>query len=217
MSSYNTISDNAEGFLKIKGSKFYAYAKNVSSESEALSYLDEIKSLHPKARHHCYGWRIKLDHEILERHNDDGEPSGTAGKPILGQIVKHDLVNVAVIVVRYFGGTLLGTSGLIQAYKNSCAEAIDAADIVIITVQSYFQIKIDFSLVHILEEWAPKLNLTIDDRKANKTSAEYKLHCDASGLEENLIQLKSKLLNLYLEETPVDKLEFSNFTISIQN
>lgn len=215
MSNYHTISDTAEGFLKIKGSKFHAYAKNVSSEEEALSFMNDIKSLHPKARHHCSAWRIKQEGHPLERHNDDGEPSGTAGKPILGQIVKFDLLNVAVIVVRYFGGTLLGTSGLIQAYKNSCAEALSAADIIEITIQSYFHIEIEFSLVHILEEWAPKLDITIDARHADKTKAKYELHCDASALEQNLIQLKSKLLDLYLEETPTDKLEFADFNITI--
>ena len=116
-----------------RGSKFMAYAFPVSSEEESQHYLQSIIKNHPKARHFCSAMRLFPD-ASLERSSDDGEPSGSAGKPILGQLVKNNLTNVYLVVVRYFGGTKLGIPGLIEAYKTSAANAIAAGVILEKTV-----------------------------------------------------------------------------------
>ena len=120
---YQTIRGESNGEFRDRGSKFIAYAYPVYTEEEWQEKLEAVRKAHPKARHHCYAYRLGLDGHNF-RANDDGEPSGTAGRPILGQIDSFGLVNVIVIVVRYFGGTLLGASGLITAYKNSAADAL---------------------------------------------------------------------------------------------
>lgn len=126
--TYQTIAAPSTGEFRDRGSKFLAYAYSVYEEATIDQHLEEIKKLHPKARHHCYAWRLGLDGNQY-RANDDGEPSGTAGRPILGQIDSFELTNVLVIVVRYFGGTKLGVSGLINAYKVSAAAALEVAQI----------------------------------------------------------------------------------------
>ncbi len=127
--TYLTISAPSEGTYKEKGSKFTAYAYAVQSEEEVKEHVGRIKKEFYDARHHCYAYRIGKDGARF-RANDDGEPSGTAGKPILGQLLSANLTNVLVVVVRYFGGTLLGTSGLITAYKSATADAIANAQVV---------------------------------------------------------------------------------------
>ena len=126
--TYRTIAAPAQGLYKEKGSKFTAYAFAVQSDDEVKQHVNWAKREFYDARHHCYAYRIGKN-GVLFRANDDGEPSGTAGKPILGQLLSADLVNVLVVVVRYFGGTLLGTSGLITAYKAAAANAITNAHI----------------------------------------------------------------------------------------
>ncbi len=127
--NYLTISTPAEGLYKDKGSKFLAFAIPVSSLSEIKTILEQYRKKYYDARHVCYAYMLGAD-RLDFRANDDGEPSGTAGKPILGQINSRSLTNVLVIVVRYFGGILLGTSGLITAYKQAAADALDAAEII---------------------------------------------------------------------------------------
>ncbi|MFV0521321.1 MAG: YigZ family protein [Mangrovibacterium sp.] len=126
--SFLTISSPSEALFKDKGSKFIAYAYPVETEEEIKEYIQALKKEHYAARHHCYAWRLGADLKNF-RANDDGEPSSTAGKPILGQIQKAELTNILIVVVRYFGGVLLGTGGLINAYRNAAALAIDNAKI----------------------------------------------------------------------------------------
>lgn len=120
---YFTIQDPAEGLYKEKGSKFIGYAFPVSSEAEIKDHIAQLKKEHHSARHWCYAYRLGADKKLF-RANDDGEPSGTAGKPILNQLIAADLTDTLIVVVRYFGGTLLGTSGLITAYKSAAAAAL---------------------------------------------------------------------------------------------
>ena len=127
--TYRTIAAPAEGLFKDRGSRFLAFAFPVTTEDEIKIHLERLRKEHFGANHHCYAWRLGADKQRF-RANDDGEPSGTAGRPILGQLQSFDLTNVAVIVVRYFGGTLLGAGGLVQAYKQSAAEALKAATII---------------------------------------------------------------------------------------
>lgn len=121
--SYFTLSKRSEALIKEKGSKFLAIACPVSSEAEVRDCLQQLKKAHPSANHHCYAWRLGAD-KAAYRANDDGEPSNSAGKPILSQIQSNDLTNVLVVVVRYFGGTLLGVGGLISAYKAAAQAAL---------------------------------------------------------------------------------------------
>ena len=123
-----TISSPSEALYKDKGSKFYAFAYPVQTIEQIKEILAEKRKEYYDARHVCYAYMLGYEREVF-RANDDGEPSGTAGRPILGQINSTNLTDILIIVVRYFGGTLLGTSGLIQAYKTSAAEAIAAATI----------------------------------------------------------------------------------------
>lgn len=127
--SYLTIEIPAEGFFKDRGSKFYAYAYPINSEEDTKPLLATLRELHPKAVHHCYAYRLGLDRNQY-RANDDGEPSGSAGRPILNTLYSRDLTNILVVVVRYFGGTLLGVPGLINAYKTATEEALDQAVVV---------------------------------------------------------------------------------------
>ena len=128
MDTYLTISSPSEALYKDKGSKFYAFAYPVQTVEQIKEILAEKRKEYYDARHVCYAYMLGYERNVF-RANDDGEPSGTAGRPILGQINSSNLTDILIIVVRYFGGTLLGTSGLIQAYKTSAAEAIAAATI----------------------------------------------------------------------------------------
>ena len=127
--SYFTISAPSKGMFKDKGSKFLSFAYQVSSEEDVKSILTRVKKEYHDARHHCYAYKIGLSDDMY-RINDDGEPSGTAGKPIYGQILSNNLSDIFIVVVRYFGGTLLGTSGLINAYKNAAADCLANANII---------------------------------------------------------------------------------------
>lgn len=141
--TYLTIKEPSEGLLKDRDSKFLSFAFPVSNEEEIKHRLTEIKKLHPSATHYCYAYRLGAD-KLAFRANDDGEPSNTAGKPILGQIQSNDLTNILIIVVRYFGGTLLGLGGLINAYKLSAADAILNALIIEKTVNDIYEIHFDY-------------------------------------------------------------------------
>ncbi len=141
--SFLTIEQPAEGQFKEKGSKFLAYAYPIKSEKEAKDYIQALKKEHFSARHHCYAWRLGAD-KLLFRANDDGEPSSTAGKPILGQIQKNDLTNILIVVVRYFGGTLLGVGGLIHAYREASADALLNANIMEKLVEVGFCVEFDY-------------------------------------------------------------------------
>jgi uncharacterized YigZ family protein len=137
--TYKTIKSLAEGLYKEKGSRFVAIAIPVSDQEAIKPILDKIRKEHHEARHHCYAYMI--GHERTNwRVNDDGEPSGTGGRPILGQINSYGLTNLIIVVSRYFGGTLLGISGLINAYRSAAASALQNADQVERTLQEYYEI-----------------------------------------------------------------------------
>ena len=139
-----TISEPAEAIYKERSSKFLTYAYPVETEEEIKELLDALRKQYYDATHHCYAYRLGPQGEQF-RANDDGEPSGTAGKPILGQLLSAKVTNCLVVVVRYFGGTKLGVSGLIQAYKESTAEVLAVSNIIEKTVDKI--ITIDFSYI----------------------------------------------------------------------
>src|SRR5690606_3050632 len=141
--SFLTINAAAKALFKDRGSKFFAFAFPVKSEQEIKVHLQEIKKLHPSATHHCYAWRLGAD-KLNFRTNDDGEPNNSAGKPIFSLIQSNDLTNVLIVVVRYFGGTMLGVPGLINAYKSAAALAID--NTIIMEQFIMFQYRISFGM-----------------------------------------------------------------------
>jgi uncharacterized YigZ family protein len=138
--TFKTISIPSEGIYRDKGSRFIAYLFPIQSEAEIKDIIADLKAMHPKARHHCWAMRLSPDRTMF-RLNDDGEPSGTAGRPILNTLLSYDLTNVLAVVVRYFGGTLLGVPGLINAYKTATIEAIQASLIIEKTVDLIFKIE----------------------------------------------------------------------------
>lgn len=158
--SYHTLFAPATGEFKDRGSRFIGYAYPVHSEEEALAWLEGLRKEHFKARHHCFAWRLGPDGSRF-RANDDGEPGGTAGRPILGQIDAAGLTYVLIVVVRYFGGTLLGTSGLINAYREAAAEAIRQAEIVEKIIKDHFLLDFDYALMPDVMNGLKKLEFEI--------------------------------------------------------
>lgn len=144
---YLTIKKPSEGFFKDRGSKFLAFAYPVSSEEEIKEIQEKLRSDYHDARHHCYAYMLGLKKEVF-RANDDGEPSSTAGKPILGQIRSFDLTNIVIIVIRYFGGTKLGVSGLINAYKTAAEEALKNAKIIKKTLHDIYELKFEYPVMN---------------------------------------------------------------------
>jgi uncharacterized YigZ family protein len=158
--TYRTINKPYEGAFKDRGSKFLAFIYPIDREQEVKPIIDELKNLHPKANHHCYAFRLGLDRSNF-RANDDGEPSGTAGRPILNTLLSKDLTNILVVVVRYFGGTLLGVPGLINAYKSAAMEALSNAEIIEKTINSRYEITFDFEKMNDVMKVVKEFNLKI--------------------------------------------------------
>jgi len=160
---YYTIKQKSEALHKAKGSRFLAFAFPVLSKADIKSELEKLKEIHPKANHHCYAWKLGLT-ENDYRANDDGEPSGTAGKPIYGQIRSKGVTNVLVVIVRYFGGTLLGVPGLIDAYKTSAALVLEEAEIIIQQVMLSYQLKFGYAIMNEVMTTIKKLPLNIGNK-----------------------------------------------------
>jgi uncharacterized YigZ family protein len=144
---YKSIEKSSEGLYKEKGSRFVSFAYPVSGLVEIKPIIDKIRNEHHEAKHHCYAYMIGMERNIW-RVNDDGEPSGTGGRPILGQINSFGLTNILIVVSRYFGGTLLGVSGLTNAYRCSAASAIGNAEIVEKTLQAFYEITYPYAVMN---------------------------------------------------------------------
>ncbi|MEN0003333.1 MAG: YigZ family protein [Bacteroidota bacterium] len=155
---YKTLQESSTGEFRDRGSKFVSYAFPAYTQEDWQQQLEEVKKEHFKARHHCYAYRLGIDKTNF-RANDDGEPSGTAGRPILGQIDSFGLSNVFIVVVRYFGGTKLGTSGLINAYRTAAADALEKAEVIIKTIEDIYEIQFDYSLMSQVMNGIKKLEL----------------------------------------------------------
>lgn len=145
--TYLTIASSSKGIYKEKGSKFIAFAFPVSSEDAVKMCLFEMRKEYHDARHHCYAYCLQYDKSTW-RTNDDGEPSGTAGKPIFGQIQSNDLTNILIVVIRYFGGIKLGIPGLINAYRTAAKEAIGNATMVTRTVEEIYEVCFEYPLMN---------------------------------------------------------------------
>jgi uncharacterized YigZ family protein len=145
--TYQTISSSSQGIYKEKGSKFIAHAFPVSSEEDIKMQLAALRKEYPDARHHCYAYCLGYDKSAW-RVNDDGEPSGTAGKPIFGQIQSMNLTNILIVVIRYFGGIKLGIPGLINAYRTAAREALGQTSIVARTVEEIYEVCFEYPLMN---------------------------------------------------------------------
>ena len=164
---YRSVENEYTGLYKDKSSKFIAYLFPIQNQEEFANRLAALKKEHPQARHFCYAYRLGFPKDV-SKSSDDGEPAGTAGKPILNQLLSEDLRNVAIIVVRYFGGTLLGSSGLIKAYKGASADALMKAHIIQVEPRVQLTIETDYlqlnSILQYLKAESIKiLNKTVDD------------------------------------------------------
>ena len=157
---YRTIESDAEALFKEKSSKFLCFAYHVTTEEQIRERLEVLYKKYYDATHHCYAWRLGPRGETF-RANDDGEPSSTAGKPILGQLLSHEITDCLIVVVRYFGGTKLGVSGLIEAYKTSAAEVIAAAEVVERTVDDRIEVRFSYmamnEVMRVIKDMQPKI------------------------------------------------------------
>lgn len=191
---YLTITDKiSEGFYSEKRSKFLAFAFHVTTEEDVKKIVNDYRKKYYDARHVCWAYTLGADHSLF-RANDDGEPSSTAGKPILGQITKNDLTDILIIVVRYYGGVNLGTSGLIVAYRTAAAEAIAAAEVIKLYEEE--EIVYDFPYVmmndvmRIIKEMSPRIvGQTYDNTCEIRLSIR---KSEASRLKEKLEKLAFK-------------------------
>lgn len=194
---YLTISAPAEGLYKEKGSKFIAFAIPVSNVEQIKEILDEKRKEHHDARHVCYAYILGVD-KADYRSNDDGEPSGTAGRPILGSLLSAGVTNVLIAVVRYFGGTKLGTSGLINAYKVASADALENAEIIEKTVDEEIHITFDYLVMNdvmkIIKDVAPQVLSQQFDNDCKMVLAIRK------GDAPNLIDRLQKVESLIIED-----------------
>ena len=141
--TYKTLATNSKGIYTEKGSRFIGFAFPVEKEEEVKQHLADIRKSFYDARHHCYAYILGAEKNVY-RINDDGEPSGTAGKPIYGQLLSNDLTNVLIVVVRYFGGIKLGVPGLINAYRTAAKEAINANTVIEKTIDETYRVLFDF-------------------------------------------------------------------------
>lgn len=157
---YNTIVQSSVAEFKDRGSRFLAYAFPIKDAEDFKTHLQQLKKEHPKAVHHCFAYRLGLDGNNF-RVSDDGEPSGTAGKPILGQIDSKELTNTLVIVVRYFGGTLLGVPGLINAYKSATAMALQLTAIIQKAVEVNYMLQFDYTQMNDVMILVKKYNCSV--------------------------------------------------------
>ncbi len=180
---YKEIEKPSSGLYKEKGSKFIAYCYPIYSKEEAQKKIKEVKKMEHTARHHCYAYILCAD-KSSQRANDDGEPSSTAGKPILGQIVANDLTNTLIVVSRYFGGIKLGASGLANAYKKAAADAISKATIITKSVREQYEVNFRYPQINNVMRIIKKHGLEIIN---NELEIECKIIFAVSKNKKNII------------------------------
>ena len=195
--TYQTIHAEVEGVFRDKGSKFIAYAYPFSDESKLKEIVGALRNAHPKARHFCYAYRLSTDRTVF-RINDDGEPSGTAGRPILNVLLSKDVTNILVIVVRYFGGTLLGVPGLINAYKSATLTALEEASIILKTVNELYTLQFEYLQLNEVMSIIKEEEITVSDQL-------FDLHCTMQ------IELRQARVNRVFEKlNKIDQLKITH-------
>ncbi len=192
--TYLTVKYNSSGTYKEKGSRFIAQAFHVSDQEEIKSIVERIKKEHHSARHNCYAYMLGAE-RLNWRINDDGEPSGTAGRPILGQINAFNLTDVLIVVTRYFGGILLGTSGLKNAYKRAAAEAINNNEITEMVLKESIKLFFPYQSLNDVMKIIKEENLSITDQLFE---AECSMRVDFRLTEkEKILNRLSRVTGLY--------------------
>ena len=194
--TYTTIKSPSQGIYKEKGSRFTAFTFPLTSAEEVKPIVDKIRKENHDAKHHCYAYMIGLERNIW-RYNDDGEPSGTAGRPILGQINSFGLTNVLIVVSRHFGGTLLGVSGLINAYKTAAASAIENSEIIERTLQDFYKVTFSYVAINDVMKILKEENVSQSDQLFD-LDCSIKINFRASSKERILNRL-SRIEGLKLE------------------
>ena len=189
--TYHTIAGPAEGLYKEKGSKFLAFAFPVRSVEEVKQHLDRLRKEYFDARHHCYAY-ILGPRKDAYRVNDDGEPSGTGGRPIHGQLLSADLTDTLIVVVRYFGGILLGASGLANAYKAAARDAIGNAEVVEKTIDVSYRLHFEYALMNDVMRMLKELGV-------QPRNQEFNLDCrmDVSVRQSQSVRVYDALSKLY--------------------
>ena len=192
--AFQTIEAPIENILlKEKGSKFIGFVYPVENEKEVKEALNKVKDEHPKATHHCYAFRLGMTGENY-RANDDGEPSGIAGLPIYNQLLANNVTQILVIVVRYYGGTKLGVSGLVKAYKESAKLTLESAEIIIKELQSEIELQFNFNQQNVIFTLLNKFGAKIIDFKTEE-------HCTIiaklkTAEKENISEQLSEMQNI---------------------
>ena len=189
MQEYKTVEKEASDFFIEKKSKFIGYAKPVKTQEEAVEFISEIKSKHWDATHNVYAYVLRENN--IQRYSDDGEPSGTAGVPVLDVMLKESLVDVCVVATRYFGGTLLGAGGLVRAYSHTSKIALESAGIITMAQCSVMSAEVDYSFYD-------RLNILLSDFSAVilNTSFSDKV-CVEFSVKENIVDsLNAKLIDV---------------------
>lgn len=197
---FKTIKENSVSEITEKKSKFICNAYHVESEEEAEEILKELRKKYHDARHNCYAYSIMTENGIVNRMSDDGEPSGTAGGPMLNILLKREIVNVLVVVTRYFGGILLGTGGLVKAYSEATTEAIDLADFVREERGYQIEITIDYPDFEKFQYYCQKNNISII-----KIEYDEKIRCNIETTKEE----KDKIIDIKEEKN----FKIENYTL----
>ena len=207
---YKTVTSGSEGLFKARGSKFIAYLMPCTGPEKFSTILSEVKASHVKARHFCFAYVLNNMRQF--RYSDDGEPSGTAGKPIYNQLLRNEIVDAACIVVRYFGGTKLGTSGLINAYKEATKDAIRNNTIQVKYHEVLIAIKFDYSAMGTLLNVLKQLDINISGKNFDLNPV---ITIGVRKSQASLIirKIKARLLNRsvedILQDTEVSEISFS--------
>ncbi|MEO7174926.1 MAG: YigZ family protein [Saprospiraceae bacterium] len=213
ITSYLTLASPAQSETREKASKFLGFAFPVTSGEQIKAELEQLRKLHPKANHHCYAWRLGFDRQEY-RAQDDGEPSGTAGKPILGQIDSFQLTEVLIVVVRYFGGTKLGTGGLIQAYRECAHKTLLEAEIITKSIKQELEIEFPYEFAgdvnHLIHQSEGERN---DEAFADNIKLTISLPIDA--IQSFVMKLKAIVGRITLDEA-TNKEEIAHLVIRIK-
>jgi uncharacterized YigZ family protein len=168
--TYRTFESPCEGLFRDRGSKFMAFGYPVYSQEEISEIVQRLKKEHPGANHHCYAWRLGVSGDS-HRANDDGEPAGTAGKPIYNQLLSAGITNVLIVVVRYFGGTLLGVPGLIHAYKSAAADCIHQGNIAEKHITEIYKLEFPYDAM-------PSVMKILKDFNLKQSNQKFELECE---------------------------------------
>ena len=208
MGNFISIKENVQTEIVVKKSKFICNLIKVESQEEAEEHIKKIKKKYYDARHNCVAYRVIEDEQVVEKSSDDGEPSGTAGGPILNILQKNNFGNILVVVTRYFGGILLGTGGLVRAYSDATLDAIDAAEKVEICVGIEAEIELDYNNLESFKYYCKKNNIYIKDYDySEKIICKIQLEeGNKERLEDDFKTKKVNLINLkFLSKKLINK------------